>query len=819
MKNLLLDQNWQCKQRSPAFAIEDDFTLAEHWFPAHAPGCVHLDLLAAERIPDPFLGLNEELVQWVGTSDWLYRCTFTLPADYEHADALTLCLDGLDTYATVWLNDTQVLRSDNMFVPHRVPVGALLRSGRNQISMLFESALRHGDLLEEQYGKRNVWNGANSRVYVRKAQYHYGWDWGPTLLTAGPWRAVRLEAYSARVADLHCPVVLSADLQQATFPVRVELETTAALDPSTLHLALYDPDGQLLDEATLPVAGDELHHTFTQTSPDLWWPRGYGEQPLYRLVATLLQGTKELDRREVRLGVRRVQLVQRPLLDEVGQSFFFEINNMPIFCGGANWIPADSFTTRVTPERYRAWLELAAAGNMIMLRVWGGGIYEEDIFYDLCDELGLLVWQDFMFACGSYPGSEEFQASVRAEAEANVRRLRHHPSLVLWCGNNEDYQLVNKVYNPAVEPDFADPDFPARVLYERLLPEVCVSLDGTRPYWPGSPCAGAFAGDSKVGDTHIWSVWHGLAAYQDYPKLAGRFVSEYGMASLAAVETMATVVAPDELYPQSRTMDGHQKAGSGNARIAFYLNDTVRYSFDLPAYTYATQLLQAEAVGAAVRGWRRRWQGEGREYTAGALVWQLDDCWPVTSWAIVDYVLRPKPAYYVMKRELASYTVGLAGSARERVAVWGTNSTRTDVLAELELRTWTLAGELVSEERRQVTLAPNQASEFGLYEAPQDTNQVVCARLLRDGVVVARTTLWPEPLKYLDLSDPAITLQRMDGDTVQVSSQRPAKGVWLAAGDGVKWGDNMLDLQPGDPQIISAPGLGDAEIAVRWLDQ
>ena len=841
LKQIPLDAGWQLKQRDPATDLSIDFSAPAGWLPASVPGSVHQDLLAADRIPDPFIGLHEQDVQWVGEVDWLYRCTFDLEPDSLQSGSVALCLDGLDTFATVWLNGQQILASDNMFIPQRVSVGPFLRPGHNELWLLFESALRHGLERQAQYGDPlPCWNGDPSRLYVRKAQYHYGWDWGPCLLTAGPWRPIRLEAYQQRVADLHCPVEVAPDLGSAALPVSIEIEAGSAgltgASDLMAHLSLYSPTGELIDQATLPVEGAQLSHRFELASPQLWWPHGYGAQPLYRLEVALRQGELELDRRALRLGIRRLRLLQEPLENQPGTTFLFEINNRPIFCGGANWIPADSFLPRVTPERYRAWLQHAIDAHMTMLRVWGGGIYEEDIFYDLCDELGILIWQDFMFACGIYPAHDWFQASVAAEAEAAVRRLRHHPSLALWCGNNEDYQIAQSinVYDPSFQGDFTQTPFPARAIYERLLPSICERLDPLRPYWPGSPYGGPKAIDTTVGDAHVWNVWHGpMAPYHDYPRLSGRFVSEFGMQASPALETIRAFAPPDELLPHSRTFEFHNKATDGPRRLAAYLSDIARLPADLEEYISATQLLQAEALRAGYQGWRRQWAGAGRYAVAGALVWQLNDCWPVTSWAIIDYYLRPKPAYYIVRRALAPLALGLAaanGGAGARVPngsesadaaggadAWAMSSLTTPIEATLELSAWTLDGQQTQTERHQVTLSPNQATELGNFAFESKRQLVVSARLLRDNSVVARAALWPEPFKYLRLPDPLIELTRLDENTLRLRAARPAKGVWLQTDSMAQWSDNMLDLIPGDEQIITAKGLGDAAIQIRWL--
>lgn len=819
MQQLVLSQNWHLKQRDPARDLADDFALGAGWLPTTVPGSIHETLLAAGQIPDPFYGLNELDVQWIGERDWLYRCEFDAPAHLIDADSAALCCDGLDTFATVWLNGEQVLHSDNMFVPRRVPVDGLLRPGRNELHILFESALLRGKELEAEHGVRNVWNGDASRVYVRKAQYHYGWDWGPCLLTAGPWQPIRIEA-GPRIAELHCPIDMADDLSRATLPVHVAIDGTAEDRDGAFNVRLqvFAPNDVLIDEATLPTT-NTIQHTFTLDRPQLWWPNGYGAQPRYRLAATLEHGDTALDKQEQRLGVRRLRLVQEPLADEPGTTFLFEVNNTPIFCGGANWIPADSFTTRLTPQDYRIQLQQAADANMVMLRVWGGGIYEADVFYDLCDELGLLVWQDFMFACGIYPAHDAFQQSIRAEAESQVQRLRHHPCLALWCGNNEDYQIAQSLglYESSFEDDFTQTSFPARELYERLIPEVCAALDPQRPYWPGSAYGGSDVSDQTVGDRHTWEVWHGpMAPYQDYLKYEGRFVSEFGMESCPSLALIESFTPPVERYPQSRTLDHHNKATDGPRHLAVYLNDTLRVPDTLEDYVYGTQFVQAEAMAAAYRGWRRRWSGPERYAVGGALVWQLNDCWPVTSWAIVDYARQPKAAYYVIRRELAPLTVGLARTP-DGAEVWAVNARTEAVDATLLVQGYDLDGTEIFRRQLNMTLAPNRGTELGTIAFDQTSSMVVAARLYVGNTVVARATLWPEPFKYLAWPDPEITITRLDDNHVQVRAVRPAKGVWLACGEGVVWGDNMLDLLPDDPQVVSMRGAIDHAIEVRWV--
>jgi len=811
MNSLNLSAGWQCRALAPNQITPAAFGDDSDWIEASVPGSIHQDLIRAGKIPDPFFGTNENDVQWIGETDWLYHCTFDVSPEILSEREIDLCFDGLDTYATVWLNDELILRSENMFVPARLPIKRLLGASGNRLYILFESALRHGKELEAKYGKLAAWNGDVSRLYVRKAQYHYGWDWGPTFLTAGLWREARIEAYAARIADVYVPATVSDDLQMATIPVQIEL--SGALPDAAVTLKLHDPSGNTVAETTLP-AGTLLEHTFVVANPVLWYPNGSGAQARYTLDVTLAQGDVVRDSRQIRIGLRRLHLMQEPLTNEPGTSFYFEINNQPLFSGGANWIPADSFTPSVTPERYQDWLQLAADGNMNMLRVWGGGIYEEDVFYDLCDELGLLVWQDFMFACGMYPAHPEFLASVRAEAEANIRRLRNHPSIVLWAGNNEDYQIAEsqQAYDPNFQGDFTQTKFPAREIYERLLPEVCAKLDPSRPYWRGSPYGGKSSADPTIGDRHTWEIWHGnMADYQRYTDYAGRFVSEFGMEAAPHRAMIDAFTNAEDRVIGSAVLNHHNKAGGGVERLNHYLQANIaNQPKTLDDYIYATQFIQSEAMAAAVDGFRRRWAGKGHYATSGALIWQLNDCWPVTSWALVDYELRPKAAYYRVKRSFAPIALGMVGAQ-----VWAVNGTAKPVEAELELTAFTFDGEELAQKKRNIRLAPFQSTEAGSlvdFYLP-NTDMVIGARLIQNGEVIARAALWPEPPRSAIYIDPGLKIQKK-GDTVTIYAERPARAVLLIDGESEAWSDNMLDVLPNDPRTVRHFGKGDS-ITVR----
>ncbi len=817
MRRRDLVEDWQLKQRDLAKTLEDDCAASAGWRPATVPGVVQGDLLAQGVIPDPFQELNETAVQWVGERDWIYRCRFSWTPDEADGGEPVLCFGGLDTIATVWLNGQQLLASDNMFVAHRIPVQAYLTAGENELIILFESALRVGKEREAAHQKMPLWNGDSSRVYVRKAQYQYSWDWGPCLLTSGPWQPVWLEHTTARIAELYAPAAVSDDLQHAEFAVRVTVEHPEKLPSGTLQLNLYAPDGALLAEQTFSALEETLQHTFTVEQPQLWWPHGYGAQARYRLVATLRQDDVIVEQQEQLLGLRRLQLLQEAVEGEEGKSFRFDVNNTPIFCGGANWIPADLILNRVSAERYRTLLQQAVDAHMLTIRVWGGGIYESDTFYDLCDELGLLVWQDFLFACALYPAHEEFQQSVRAEAETAVRRLRHHPSIALWSGNNEDYLIARSLKRPISGP--ITDEFPARAIYEQLLPEVCARLDPARPYWRGSPYGGADdSNDRSEGDQHIWDIWHGeQAPYQDYPRFVGRFVSEFGMAALPSATTLAAMASPAERYPGSRVLDFHFKADGGVRRVGTYLSENLRIPAEMALYTYATQVLQSEALASAYRGWRRQFQGPGHYACSGALVWQLNDCWPCISWAIVDDALIPKMAYYAVRRALAPIALELGHDTATTSAVWAANSSADEIHGIVQVRRWSLDGQVEVEEEHSVTLKPHQTTPLGSVGLTVDPTHILQAQLLVDGVVQARAALWPEPLKYLTLPNPEIAVEHLADGEVRLLAKAPAKAVWLEGEEHVDWSDNGFDLFPDEPYTISATNLSGQSLSVRSL--
>ncbi|KAG8980228.1 hypothetical protein FRB93_009335 [Tulasnella sp. JGI-2019a] len=850
-------------------AINDDWSFTQvgggpanaagEWTPvSQFPTSTHAELVKSGKIPDPFVGLNEWEVQWLGEAEWQFKTIFSVPEKALSDEHIDIVFEGLDTNAIIELNGQKLSETDNMFVSYRIPVKQHLTPKDNVLLLTFPSSFLVGKKLEAKHGKFALWNGDSSRLHVRTAQYRYGWDWGPVLLTTGPWKPVYLQSYTSRLEDLRITSIVEESLD-----VKIDVDLTLSSDqPAKASIALKDASGKVLKSTEITLEKGSGRGTFEAKAGELelWYPVGYGKPVLHTVdVEVVSEHGNVLDAKSQTIGIRRARVVQDPLIDEEGRTFLFEINNIRMFCGGSNWIPADSFLTNITDKRYRDWLRLLVDGNQNMIRVWGGGIYENDAFYDTCDELGILVWQDSMFGCGQYPAYDDFLKRVEVETEQNVKRLRHHPSIVIWAGNNEDYQVAESLnleldYNDeSPKSDFRKTNFPARHIYERTLPEI-VGKHSDIHYHRGSPYSG-FGKDTRnreYGDIHQWNVWHGTQEpWHNWDILSGRFVSEFGMQGYPDIRTVDYWTGDNkaERYPQSRTMCNHNKADGFERRLELYLMENFKHAFDIESYVYYTQVMQAETLASAYRLWRRNWRGKGKELTAGALVWQINDCWPVTSWAIVDYFLRPKPAYYTIKRELNAYTVGMTRKESKKstagedsvaffeidtlMEIWATNSTLSEKKVTLQVKSYDLdKGKEVDGLEQEVTLAANASTEawkgslakFGqpirtkLSEAPRTL--VISARLLDGDEVLARYSNWPEPFKYIHFPELStlgfrITPQGASStgsrsQTYTLSTDKPIKGIVLDVEEGeARFSDQAIDLFPGDPQTVTCEILGD----------
>ena len=598
--------------------------------PATVPGTVHTDLLAAGLIADPYLDLNELADQWIGHTAWLYRTT--IDGSAASGDRSALVFEGLDTIATVTLNGEELGRTYNQHRTYRFDVTDRLHAGANELEVRFDSAWDYAEKMQDDRPLPNAYPTASN--FIRKMACNFGWDWGPQLVTAGIWKAVRLESWSAaRLAEVRPQITV--DGSTGTVHIEALTEATDAAAPLSLTVASGD------HRVVTSVEGGRATVDLTVDDVELWWPNGLGEQPLYDLTVTL---GDDLDSWTRRVGFRTIELDTSE--DESGSRFTFIVNGIPLFVRGANWIPDDCFPSRVTRERYRERIGQAVDANINLLRVWGGGIFERDEFYDTCDELGVLTWQDFLFACAAYPEEEPFRSEVEAEARDNVVRISGHPSLALWNGNNEN---IWGWFDWGWQEPLGDRTW-GLGYYTELLPSIVAELDPATPYWPGSPYSGSMEFDANElsrGNSHLWDVWNRLD-YATYATYEPRFVSEFGFQGPPTWSTLERSLHEKPLTPESVGMLLHQKADDGNGKLARGLASHLPLPEGIEQWHYLTQLNQARAVEFGISRFRSQ-----RPHCMGTIVWQLNDCWPVTSWAAVDGYGRRKPLWHALKRAYA----------------------------------------------------------------------------------------------------------------------------------------------------------------------
>jgi beta-mannosidase len=819
-----LTQGWEFRRAREATepgVPEDLRETLSSWLPATVPGTVHTDLLARGLIPDPFFRNGELRVQWVGEEDWIYRKSFTVGSNLLEKEVVQLVLHGLDTFAQVRLNGNTVLEADNMFRSWVVDVKGALRIGENTLEILFRSPLQPAldarAALPYELPAGNDRGDPPSRVFVRKAAYHYGWDWGPRLVTSGIWRPIDLVGWSGgRVSDLHLTtdsITDGAGFVTASVEVliaREEAERRIAGGNVPVVVTVSSPVGAFEPQSReLPVepGRNRVEFSIQVPEPRLWWPNGLGEPRLYTAQAVLKAGRK-VDTLRTRFGLRTLELVTEP--DSIGESFFFRVNDVPVFMKGANIIPLDHFSPRVTGEDYRALFQDVVWANMNMLRVWGGGIYETDIFYDLADEHGILVWQDFMFANGMYPGDSTFLASVEAEASHQVRRLRNHPSLALWCGNNEmdeGWKNWGWARNYDTPEDSAAVRRAYEAVFHQLLPGIVAELDPGRRYWPSSPSLGWGDPESlNRGDSHYWGIWHGREDFQVFAEKLPRFSSEYGFQAFPPMETVEAFTRPEDREIFHPTMLVHQKHPVGNELILDYMarDFPVPEAFD--DFVYVSQLLQARGMRTAFEAHRR-----AMPRTMGTLYWQLNDTWPVVSWSSRDFFGRLKALHYAAKRAFAPTLVS-STQRGDTLEVWGIREPGEPVDGTLLLELLDFDGFVLWEDSVPVSLGENQSrilwrGSASLLEGTDPRKSVFSARLLSSwgSETVPSALHYFHPPKELELRIPTIRVDleaNEDGADLILEADVLAKDVYLRLGEG-RFSDNFFDLMPGRPHRVS----------------
>ncbi len=836
---------------------------ADPWLPATVPGCVHTDLFANGKIGDPFWRLNEKDQQWIDKENWEYRTTIKADRELLARERVELVFHGLDTYADIFLNGVSVLWTTNMFRTWRVDLKGQLKPGDNVLVVRFRSPILQVKPTYDRLGYKlpAVNDQADEMVSMltRKAPYHYGWDWGPRFVTSGIWRPVEIDAWDeARLDDVQIfQNQLDAKVARLTVKARVyatragrarvsvALATTAAGETAGAGgtaAAGGTPLGSV--DADLKIGPNEVAVPVRIDNPQRWWPNGLGPQVLYPFQTSLSVGGVARDLRRTRFGLRTIEVVHE--MDKEGKSFTVKVNGAPVFMKGANWIPADSFVTRMTTDRYRWLLRSAADAHMNMIRVWGGGIYEDDRFYELCDELGLLVWQDFMFGCSMYPGDDAFVDDVRQEAIQNVRRLRNHPSLALWAGNNEieaawqGWGWAFKFHLSRAVQDKMWGDY-KRVFHE-LLPSVIKAEDPGRFYTRSSPSANDDSIKSNklnYGDMHYWGVWHAEEPYTKYAANTSRFMSEYGFQSFPDSWSVSQYTIAADRDIESPVMLSHQRHPRGNQLIRTYLQRDFRKPKDFPSFLYVGQVLQATVIQYAAEAHRRQ-----MGHNWGSLYWQLDDCWPVASWSGIDYFGRWKALHYAAKRFFAPVLVSVVEEGGT-VKVWGISDRRTDTGAKLLVRLIDLSGRELWRREQDVRLAANAShphltlSKREALGGADPTRVVLVAELTEGGRRLSRNVLSFVKTKDLELPAPELKTEieaRAAGSfAVKITARRFAKNVYLTSlglagaggadastgagagqGSGVDgfFEDNTFDLLPGETATVvfrpNAPTTPDA---------
>ena len=768
--------------------------------PATIPGCVHTDLLAAGRIPDPFYRDNEKEQFWVGETDWTYTRTFQVSDELLAYEQVALRCYGLDTIADVTLNGEQIAHTENMHRTFVIDIKPHLKAGENTLQIDFAAPMPYVRQMDAERGEMAAWvepMRVNSAAWIRKEPCNFGWDWGPMLTTSGIWRDIEVIAWNtARLEQVQVGQEHTDDA--------VTLTVTATLSEAAPLTANFNVS---LDGETVVTADEVAFDGTTATAtlkiedPQLWWINGLGEQPLYTVMVTTSNDQTE----SLRVGLRTLQLVTEP--DAWGRSMVFTCNGIPFFAKGANWIPTTPYPGEAKRADYELFVGTAADANMNMLRVWGGGVYEDDSFYDVCDELGIAIWQDFMFACGTYPSFNElFMANVRAEAVDNVRRLRHHASIALWCGNNE---LEQGMPDPSWKESMSWEDYER--LFDQLLPEVVSEEDPDASYWPGSPHSPEgdreFWQNQTCGDTHLWEVWHGKQPFEWYRDRQDRFCSEFGFQSFPEPSVMAEITEPEDHNITSYVMEYHQRSQIGNGTIIHYMLDWFRLPNSYEDMIWLSQILQGLAMKYAVEHWRRN-----MPRTMGTLYWQLNDMWPAPSWASVDWKGNWKALNYMAKAFYAQHLVSAVVDAEAGTAkVYYTADTHSAKEAKVTWELTTVTGENVASESLSFTPVSNGSEEIAAIDVSEAVEQygerdlLLWTSLVVDGQLVSENLeLFSRP-KHMSLKMPKIDVELSEvSDGVYeavLTTDVPALYTWLEL-PGASFSDNFFHLNPSLPKSI-----------------
>ncbi|SHE41775.1 beta-mannosidase [Caldanaerobius fijiensis DSM 17918] len=804
-KRISLNGTWQFKEANDT-----------QWYEGKVPGCVQLDLMALKKLEDPFYRMNEIECHKLEEKEWIYKKEFDFDVDMtEEIDMVKLVFEGIDTLADIYLNGEFIGRAENMFIPHIFDVTDIINYGKNTLEVHFDSPIKTIKAIENASPVNLAWSGESARPYVRKAQYSYGWDWGPRIAQVGLWRGVYLSII--KDAEILNPFFYTEKIEGDTAYVNVSAEVDSYMDQDLEAEILVSYNGCVCAKKRVSVQNDKIKAVLEIKEPKLWYPNGIGEQPLYDITITLLMDDEIIDEKTFRSGIRTVKLLRNR--DSEGESFIFEINGIKVFAKGADWIPADNLLPRLTRQDYYEYIKLAKDANMNMLRIWGGGIYEDPAFYDACDEMGIMVWQDFMYACAQYPDQFEwFQELAIEESEAVLLALRNHPSIVLWCGNNENnWGFYSWWHN-------GDPKYLGNFIYKEILPKLCAQYDPSRPYWVSSPYGGQDPNSEAEGDRHQWNVWSGWMDYSAYLGDRGRFLSEFGFQAMPDWKTVLSYTAPEDRTILSPVMLAHNKMAEGMERLIRFMVGRLGFPKDLKSFVYLSQFNQAEAIKTGVEHWRSR-----KFMTAGTLYWQLNDCWPVASWSCLDYYKRKKALYHYSKKFYADVLPYIVQEG-DGVSIYGISDLLYNADAEVRIVVYSLGGKKISEKQLKTSLIANDVMKIAHYSTqdlnigyapkamPVDIpgctlpiekngellNSVIYVQITVNGVTYENYKVF-DRFRNLELVQPNISCN-VDGNTITLTADVPAFGVFVETEEDVDLSDNCLNMIPGEKYTIKCSG-------------
>lgn len=787
-----LNANWQFKKSG-----------SNPYYPAVVPGTVHTDLLNNKLIKEPFYSDNEKSLQWIENEDWEYLGKFICDNIILKNKHIELIFDGLDTYAKVILNGQQILECNNMFRVWHVDVKQYLKAGENTLQINFESAVKKG---KADAAKLPYTLPGEEKAFTRKAQYQYGWDWGPRFVTCGIYKPITLNCWNDVTVLSVNPIIknLNDSIANIAFVIETKSDTTISgrLNINTYRGEVNSAKLQYNNNYPLKLEKGINIDTFNYSirNPKLWNSNGLGEAQLYGYDVNLKYNGIAINHYGT-LGLRTLELVQEK--DSLGKSFYFKLNGKPVFMKGANYIPQDNFVSRATKLDYKKIIQMAKEANMNMLRVWGGGVYANDEFYKECDRNGILVWQDFMFACAMYPGDSAFVENVKQEITEQVKRLRTHPSLALLCGNNEidegwqnwGWQKQYKYSKKDSTKIWNDYDY----LFHQVIPQIVKEQNPNVYYWPSSPSIGWGHKESlQQGDSHYWGVWWGNEPFETYNKKVGRFMSEYGFQGMPDINTFKTFCDSNELNMNSKSVKAHQKHPKGYETIQTYMERDYKIPKDFMQYNYVSQLLQRDGMKTAIEAHHRT-----KPYCMGTLYWQLNDCWPVTSWSVIDYNYKPKALYYETKKLFNDITISVKEEKND-FQIFVVSDKQTNAKGTLNISIKNMKGHVLFTNSSDITVLQNESkiyfkinkSDIELFT--KNKIYMSCELVDAKGKNITKTIYCFVKTKALQLQNPELIITySKEKKCLLVSGKTFVKDLYLYTNDtNSSFSDNYFDIEP-----------------------